>query len=466
MCLSYRGRLGVVLLLLPFLGQLSATGQELAPFQGSPSCGSASCHNQNLGHGVPRSEYSTWANFDPHHQAFEVLFNERSNRIVKNLYGAPAGSAASAQACLNCHATNPAGKGTGPGFLVSEGVGCESCHGGSGKYLGRHFTSSFLALAPAEREKQFGFLDTKSLSGRARVCSDCHVGNAAKGMEVTHDLIVAGHPRLNFDFAANLAKYPAHWPIEKDLARYPDLQARAWAIGQVEGSRAILNLLQARAQHADASPKNPWPEFSEFNCFACHKDLAPESRKFRLGFGGRHPGSLPWSPWFNGPALKIASGDSQLEQALNKVRKEMETPSPSIRNTLAAIEAALIRAETSSLALEKGGVWTSARMAQKTNELMQMASSRPSANWDDMAQAWLGLAALHNSLNDRDPAFGSSGFTKELRLLRENLKSSFPKGFDSPRQFEENYLDRPGTLKNLTARFEALKRSFSAERRP
>ena len=42
---------------------------EKEPFTplGAPSCASAACHNQNLGKGIPFSEYTTWTGFDPLH---------------------------------------------------------------------------------------------------------------------------------------------------------------------------------------------------------------------------------------------------------------------------------------------------------------------------------------------------------------------------------------------------------------
>src|SRR5207237_9330316 len=76
-------------------------------FHGAGSCGSMACHHFNGPEGEYRSEYSTWANGDKHSKAFTVLYNDRSNRIMKNLRGnnTPC-SATEDRLCLKCHATN------------------------------------------------------------------------------------------------------------------------------------------------------------------------------------------------------------------------------------------------------------------------------------------------------------------------------------------------------------------------
>src|SRR5688572_26631996 len=55
--------------------------------QGAASCSSVACHNFNGAKGSARSEFSTWAGDDKHSKAFSVLHNDRSTRIVRNLYG-------------------------------------------------------------------------------------------------------------------------------------------------------------------------------------------------------------------------------------------------------------------------------------------------------------------------------------------------------------------------------------------
>src|SRR5262249_18308978 len=52
---------------------------------GTGSCASAACHNADGPRGSWRSEYGTWINFDPHAQAYSVLYDDRSRTIQANL---------------------------------------------------------------------------------------------------------------------------------------------------------------------------------------------------------------------------------------------------------------------------------------------------------------------------------------------------------------------------------------------
>src|SRR6516225_463627 len=65
----------------------SAAADKEATWMGVASCASSSCHHWNGPKGSLRSEYDTWAGYDKHARAFQVLFNERSQRIARNLYG-------------------------------------------------------------------------------------------------------------------------------------------------------------------------------------------------------------------------------------------------------------------------------------------------------------------------------------------------------------------------------------------
>ena len=61
--------------------------------------------------------------------------------------------------------------------------------------------------------------DLNSVATRVMICAGCRVGSPEeRGIpirDVTHDLIAAGHPRLNFDYATYVRSLPPHW-TEKD----------------------------------------------------------------------------------------------------------------------------------------------------------------------------------------------------------------------------------------------------------
>src|SRR5439155_15502883 len=71
-----------------------------------------------------------------HSRAWRVLTEPRAQAIADRL---GLGPAQRAQACLGCHA-DPAPPGQrGARFQLSDGVGCEACHGGSGGWVASHY---------------------------------------------------------------------------------------------------------------------------------------------------------------------------------------------------------------------------------------------------------------------------------------------------------------------------------------
>ncbi len=449
------------------------TAAEKEPFTplGAPSCASAACHNQNLGKGIPFSEYSTWTTYDPHHKAYESLFSPRSDRMVKNLYNTETGSAASTQICLNCHASNQ-GKleHAGPGLTLTEGLGCESCHGAASGYLSEHYSVKFKKLSSQEKEKEFGLINTKDLSSRNKMCADCHVGNAKKGMEVNHDLIAAGHPRLNFELSAYSAQYPKHWKMSDDLKRYPDLNAKAWAVGQIQSSKMSLQLLEDRTNglHGVDGKKSPWPEFTEFDCFSCHKDLKLNSRKYQGGYSNK-PGSLPWGGWFNGNALKLVLEESKVKAFPTEVFLQMNQFGAQPSKVGQSCKKAIEQLEIAALDLEKSPTWNKSQLLSLAKKLIDSGKTNAEkGSWDEFAQLYLGLAAIHNSLDDLDPQGVSKDFTKELVILGDLLKDVFPKGFDSPSLFEDKFGLNPRNEKSIdtfSSVFRSLQTTLESNRR-
>src|SRR5277367_6307094 len=107
---------------------------------GVTTCSGSTCHGAIepfRKSNVAQNEYITWLQKDKHARAYKVLFDERSVRIARNL-GLP--NAHTAEICLNCHADNPAHRGRQ--FQLSDGVGCEACHGGAAGWLGTHISGA------------------------------------------------------------------------------------------------------------------------------------------------------------------------------------------------------------------------------------------------------------------------------------------------------------------------------------
>lgn len=401
---------------------------------GVASCGATACHGGNGAAGSRGSEYTTWITRDPHAEAYNVLFNRRSQRIAKNLHEMLGGKAAhESQVCLDCHASKPSRPELeGPEFQLSFGVGCESCHGPAEKWLGPHTTFDWQSKSIDEKSA-LGMVNTKGLSARAQACVKCHIGGAG---DVNHDLIAAGHPRLNFEFGAYHALLPKHWrerrtasdPREKDKDLTPEFEARAWAVGQVVSAQAALELTAARA----VTPSQPWPEFAEYDCYACHHDLQKASWRQERGYAGRRPGALPMSEWY----YFTGFSDTAWQDAVRDLKKTRHDPgasrqqiADSARKAAAALHPVLQQVEQKRFDTAALKTW----MATIAGE----AASKPVPSWDDAAQTALALQALQHALSDSDSAARDPKVAAGIKSLMDGLefRSRNDIHFDSPHDF-------------------------------
>ena len=81
--------------------------------------------------GYPGREFELLLN-DRHSKAYKTLLNEESRTIARKL---GLKNAHTADICLDCHADNVPKDKRGPEFFISDGVGCETCHGGGENYI-------------------------------------------------------------------------------------------------------------------------------------------------------------------------------------------------------------------------------------------------------------------------------------------------------------------------------------------
>jgi hypothetical protein len=397
-------------------------------YRGTGSCSAAACHGAIApvrGSRVRRDEHTTWVARDKHAQAFQVLFGTRSQTIAKNLGGKV--PAHQDTRCLACHATG--GSASAPVDLLQDGVGCESCHGASGGWLQAHTTFEWQSLDPHLKKESFGMEPLDDWTARAATCAGCHVGSA--GRDVDHDLIAAGHPRLNFEFAAYQDLMPRHW-VEKPANARPEAPARAWAIGQLVAAKAALDLLRARAQRAEGD-RSRWPEFAEYECFACHHDLRDERWRRERQAGRRPLGSPPWGSWYFPMALILAGEDPG-------------APRPTFERRIGDLRAAMAQMEPtpSSIAeLAKGGSaelgrWLEAMHEERFDRTriealfrkVQPGIGSAASSWDLAAQRYLALVPLRQSLAAADPSRAQRDRAETETLFKQ---LQFPASYDSPR---------------------------------
>ncbi len=396
--------------------------RRLAGYRGAASCAAAACHGETGSAGSQGCEYTTWMGRDRHARAYQVLLTERSRTIARNYFPPRDGTPVRPEqemACLRCHALDAVAARQGLRVAFEDGIGCERCHGPADRWLAQHYLPDWRQKTTAEKEA-LGFRPTKDLGLQARLCVDCHVG--APGSEVDHDLIAAGHPRLNFELSSFLAIMPPHWDRRAERARQPDLEAKVWAIGQVASTQAALHLLAYRADPANGKP---WPEFAEYDCRACHQDLRP-GRSSR-GSPNRAPGTLTWSDWYTAlPRLLDFKGSPLavpgLANDLKELGTEMAKPLPDRGEVAAQARAAAARLGPRLTALDQARPWDAVWVHRLFDQTFRRRNVLAN-HWDGEAQTYLALGALYHAMTDLDPALRSPALREQLRSMANRLRS-------------------------------------------
>lgn len=419
-------------------------------WQGVGSCAAAGCHHGNGPLGSKGSEYTTWITADPHARAFAVLYSAASKTIEKNLRQLRDVKEARPEEdrlCLRCHAVDPDRVRRSEGLSLQDGVGCESCHGPAEKWLAQHYRAGWKELTPPQK-LALGMRPLGDLATRVQVCTECHVGTGDQ--EVNHDLIAAGHPRLNFEFAAYQALLPRHW-TEKGINARPDFEARSWSVGQLLAARAALDLLAARAERA-ARPEDPapWPEFAEYDCFACHHDLRDERWRRERDVTRRGPGTYPWGTWYTFLTPRLAGpwGGSDGKQTLATLadleqRMGQAYPDPAKVAQLA---------RQAGVPLEQWARRPDAEVAPDVVRRLLAAVTKPEEppawSWDTAAQTYLAAVALQQARHAQAPQSADAQVVAKLRALRQTLE--YPPGYNSPHPFRpEQFQNRLGDLQTL-----------------
>jgi hypothetical protein len=242
---------------------------------GVASCSNSVCHGASQvfrdSH-VQQNEFAIWQETDPHAKAYAILTNAASKSIAAKL---GLGDPTQAKVCLDCHADNVADR--GERFQISDGVGCEACHGGAEQWLNAHADKK---VAHADNIAK-GMFPTSDPVQRAQLCLGCHMGT--RDRMITHRIMGAGHPRLSFELDTFTWLGRPHYAIDADwIERKGEWNGvRDWAVGQ---GVAAINLLD-QLTDAKAGWQGIFPELVLFNCYACHKRMSDKSWGPRQGTG-------------------------------------------------------------------------------------------------------------------------------------------------------------------------------------
>jgi hypothetical protein len=395
---------------------------------GASGCNGIACHGGPVAGLVPPSPWGTgpadlerwrssatvWKAYDPHAHAFDVLGNELSRDIESRL-AKPGEKPLDARAdvrCLACHA-NPTLATQPDHKLLADGVSCESCHGNAGDWIKDH---AGWPAGPGHSAKYGSMTYLSDPKVRAETCAGCHVGAPASGAapvrDMNHDLIAAGHPRLNFDYATFLRALPPHW-AEKDRDVSPPAlrsardEFRHWIVGRAATTAASYRLL------ADRAKRGPWPELAEFDCYACHHGLGGRDRAL-----GHRAGALVW----NEPPLAAALSGLDWADDMRAAIRRPADPEAIQQHAGQSAEGWQTLA-----AMWRGGQYTPERVAK------QLADFKPS-RWDEACHLYYALVALDRAAG-RPPDPKLAEIRDALRLPRESDGARFnsPKDFGAVR---------------------------------
>ncbi|HVW75499.1 MAG TPA: multiheme c-type cytochrome [Rhizomicrobium sp.] len=258
---------GLFAILLLLFAAVAHAADAPGTHEGVASCGGSTCHGRlaPTGKDVRQNELITWQDMTSaagaHSQAWQVLNRTRAQNIANRL---GLGPAQNAQDCLGCHGEPAALR--GKRFQISDGVGCEACHGGSGAWLVSHYA---VDATHADNVKA-GMTALEDPRTRAGVCLDCHFGSNRPGQFVTHRMMAAGHPRISFELDL-FSALQRHYDFDADYVKRKPLASgiKFWAVGQAMAVDRALSLY-AEGSHVK---EGAFPEFYFFDCQSCHRRI-------------------------------------------------------------------------------------------------------------------------------------------------------------------------------------------------
>lgn len=318
---------------------------------GVATCAASQCHGSAIPRdatGILQNEYVTWTQADPHANAYEVLSGDAARRIAARL---GIGNARNAEDCLGCHADNVAADRRGEKFQLSDGVGCEACHGGAEHWLASHYNVASVSRAD---NLAAGMYPANDAAARADLCLSCHLGTADKF--ATHRMMAAGHPRLAFelDTFTELWRTLGRQPHFRDDADYRQRKvvpshSYTWASGLLAEARLRLDLISSK--HFDGV--GMFPELAFYDCHACHRSMKTVQWQ-RLP---RHGDTGPGVPFINDGTFVMAlalaraiqpGSVDELQSALRELHaagsasvRSIRTAADTLRPFLARLERAL-----------------------------------------------------------------------------------------------------------------------------
>src|SRR5581483_7958658 len=387
----------------------AASESKPGTYVGVASCTNGGCHGSTVAlntTSVLQNEYFTWLNADRHAKAYNVLFDQRSARIARNMHLRR--KAYEEGVCLDCHSTRvPAEKVSGH-IDLDDGVQCEACHGPAGGWRAEHSEPGWTHEQSVAR----GMNDLRPLTPRATLCLSCHLSDSRR--EVDHELIASGHPLLAFELDNYTETMPPHWK------RHSERQGvRAWATGQVIAFSASMSNL---ARHARGEK---WPEFSDMSCYNGHHSLATSTWRQERGWEGR-AGLPAWSPQHWAVLrLIIDRADPAARASLDAVVREVGTSVSHMNEPLRTAAAADHARELTEQVLHAVDnlSWSDREVRSMMMAIIDDRDFIARSDVHSAEHVALALQTLSSDLTRRNPKLLKSPMTRAIDDLFKELKS-------------------------------------------
>ena len=283
------------------------------------------------------NEFEIWETTDKHRLAYVALKGERAKTIGKLMKV----DVLKDRACVSCHAVwadDPDVWAKKPGIL-EEGVSCLACHGfDKNRWVANHGSPNpddrvdWRKKTRKEKDDLYGMTDLWDPAKRTRLCASCHIGNAAEGKVLTHEMYAAGHPPLpGFDMS-NFSNAMRHWEYLSE--KKPDVikkfeftkdqvdfeQANLVYVGNLVAFETTLRLAGSLAGSKD------WPELAVFDCYACHHDLKSNNWRQKRGYVGKpgRPTMQTWPTSLVELALHHSSDAKKIDERLDEFNTKLK----------------------------------------------------------------------------------------------------------------------------------------------
>ncbi len=214
--------------------------------------------------------------------------------------------------CLTCHAgyqPQVPASGFTSDAQNRPGISCVYCHqeGVETDWIDSHSSATRASqwrLLPPQDKSATGMRNLVDARVQSQLCGSCHIGDHRRGMFITHEMYVAGHPPLpNFELQKFVTSMPAHWRgatetynslsafvgreeyfaqnVELGNQQAPALQDTFW-----ETRTLLIGAIIAAEQSAalTAESGEHWGDYALYDCTACHHELRiPSARQNRTG---------------------------------------------------------------------------------------------------------------------------------------------------------------------------------------